>query len=163
MLNSSSKTYCATSSRLFGLWVWPLLIQSVFFFTYASSLEKIIITAIANWVILSLWLTMTIGVFSLLFLNHIRYAKGARITINGKQIILEQLSQSLPVSFSEIQSVTEYSVGKMPWSGVFFWKIKTSEKEFVISSLTISRNNFERYFYNKTVHVTSFFPVLPIS
>lgn len=108
-----------------------------------------------------LWLIATIGIFSLLFFNHLQYAQNIKVTIDGDQIKIQQLDQTVSFSLSDIRSITEYSVSKLPWSQVFYWKLETSEKEFIVSSLTISRLSFERYFYNKTDHVTSFFPILP--
>lgn len=158
MFNNSSKIYLASTSRLFSLWIGPLAIQLVFVFIYTSSSKAMATTSVA----IFLWLIATIGSFSFLFFNHLQYAQKIKIIIDGKRMEFQQGDQTFSFLFSEIQTVTEYSISKLPWSGVFYWKIKTSEKEFVVSNLTISRLNFERYFHNKTEHVTSFFPILQI-
>jgi hypothetical protein len=61
---------------------------------------------------------------------------------------------------SDIREVFEYSTRRLPWSSIAKWVIKNNDREFEVSSLTISKLDFERYFWNKTKDKVSLFPRL---
>ena len=47
------------------------------------------------------------------------------------------------INYSEVESIEEYMNAKVtPWYYCEYWIVKTSEKEFLITSLLISRNDF---------------------
>lgn len=47
------------------------------------------------------------------------------------------------VNYTEIERIEEYMNAKVtPWYYCEYWKVKTSEQEFLITSLLISRNDF---------------------
>lgn len=157
---NKKEIYLSTIGRLLSLWILPLIVlafASWLFIDFTSSLRNSF-----RYVWLFLFFFPSFCFFAFLFFNHLKHANQTRLTIFiDKEMIIEQYGRRQQLSFSEIQEITERSISKFLWSGVFYWKIKTVDQVFIISSLTISRANFERYFYNRTDQQTDFFPVLP--
>jgi hypothetical protein len=100
------------------------------------------------------------GIFIFLFVNHLPLARQTELILSNKTLKIVQQGQSYSCNLSDIKEVFEYSTGRLPWSSIAKWIIKTDDREFVVSSLTISKLNFERYFWNKTKDKTSLFPML---
>ncbi len=65
------------------------------------------------------------------------------------------------INYSDIESIEEYNNTKVtPWYYCEYWIVKTKDKEFVITSLLISRNDFfVRFPIEKKLHQNPvFFP-----
>lgn len=102
-----------------------------------------------------------VGFFVFLFVNHLPIALKTDIAITGtinKIVEIKQGTQHYYVDFSDIEKIIEYSTSRFPWSSIVLWKLSFQSKEITISSLTVSRLNFERHFHNKIIQKTKFFP-----
>ena len=100
------------------------------------------------------------GVYVFLFFDHLSLARETELIIGKHTFQIIQGSQSYSCNMDAVNEVIEFSAGRLPWGPIVKWKVKTRDKEFVISSLTISRSNFERHFWNKTTEINSLFPRL---
>jgi len=98
--------------------------------------------------------------FFILFINHIIYANKTKLIISNKIIIIIQDGEKNVYDLSDIKKVIEYSTRRFPWSTIVKWELITIDKTYKISSLTISKLNFGRYFYNKIDYQIKVFPFL---
>jgi len=74
------------------------------------------------------------------------------MTIVDKSVSITQGDETNSFNLSDIDEIIEYSAKKLPWGFLVKWQIKTADKTILVSSLTISQNNFERHFWNKIRH-----------
>ncbi len=107
-----------------------------------------------------LFFTFFVGIFGLLFFNHLPIAKQTELVLSRKIFRINQGGKQYSYDMNEIDEVIEYSTGRLPWSSIIKWKLKVDNIEFVVSSLTISKINFDRHFWNITKEKLSLFPML---
>ena len=96
----------------------------------------------------------SVGLFIYLFFNHLPLAKQTELAISRQgafvnQIKITQGGNIFSTNYNDIKEVIEYSSVKLPWSSIVKWVIITKDNQIMISSLTISQNNFERNFWDK--------------
>lgn len=147
-------------SRLVNLWLLPVLfivITLVFIFSKYNSFEDLSAKDILG---LTFFFLFSAGAFIILFFNHLPIAKKTELIITNNTLEITQGDDKYSCNLAEIEEVVEYSTGRLPWSSIAKWIIKVNDREFVISSLTISKLNFERHFWNHTKDKTSLFPTL---
>ncbi len=152
--------YIFNASRLITLWLLPIFFTFlILFFIYLKfdSINELTLTDIIAWTLFSIF---AIGFFVFLFFNHLSSAKQTELIVFDKTFKIIQGDYSNLISFDEIKEIVEYSSNKLPWSLIMKWKIKLSEREIIISSLTISQFNFQRHFYDKIKHETSLLPTI---
>lgn len=156
--------YKLDGMRLLNLWILPILflifVFAAFHFKYGSIFRLQLTSVIA----LIFFIIITTGVFIFLFLNHLPLAKQTELTIIGSAIVKEiqivQGTVAYTIPFGEIEEVIEYSTAGLPWSAIVKWKIIAKGNQIIISSLCISRRNFERYFFNRITSKPDLFPAL---
>jgi hypothetical protein len=146
--------------RVLSIWLLPVIITLITIFSFYTKIESqrnISVTDLLAWIIFSLF---AVGIFIILFFNHLRLARHTELEITQKSFAIIQYSKSYSFELSEITEIIEYSTGRLPWSSIAKWSLKVGEREFIISSLTISKPNFDRHFYNKKKQIDSFFPTV---
>ncbi len=133
-----------------------LMIASLLYFKYNAaeslSLEGFLTILLIVILFLVPWL--------ILFINHLKFAKGKALFLDRTKITFLQNGQEETILFSDIKKVTKYYASRMPWRGIVKWEIETVSKHYWVSSLTISLFNFERFFYDKTSCSMNLFPLL---
>lgn len=130
---------------------------------YSSGLFKIWQPSNMSWVDIIVWALLWfgfVGIFVFLFFNHLPHARRTEVVMTRSTFQIIQNGEEYSCGRDEITEVIERSTYRIPWSHVIKWTIKTKDREFVISSLIISRLTFESYFWNKTRHVTAFFTLV---
>jgi len=150
--------YKFTSSRLIALWFYPaffLVLIAVVIYSKMSGGKAL---PIFNMVALAIFFVAAVGPFVFLFFNHLALAKKTVITIADKNIQVTQADTNFSASFDEIKTITEYSSKSTPWSFIIKWEIQTVTQQVTISSLTISKYNFQNYFSNKIVQEATVLP-----
>jgi len=141
--------------RLFSLWFTPIITIAIFlYFTSESisTLKSIQILPIA------MLFSICIVPFLFLFINHLLKEKNTELKIGNDEITISRDGKKETVIFSDILNINQYSTYRMPWSSIIKWEIITAKKKYTVSSLSISKLNFERYFLNKIKYKTDFFP-----
>ena len=150
--------YKYDTARFINLWLLPVLLTVLIFvvlYSKFNSLRDLSVSDILFWIF---FLLFSVGIFIFLYFNHLPLARQTELIISSKTFEIIQRSQSYSCDLGDIKEVIEYSTGRLPWSSIAKWIIKTNDREFVISSLTISKLNFERHFWNKTKDKTSLLP-----
>jgi hypothetical protein len=156
----TEERYIFNASRLITLWLLPIFFTFlILFLIYLKfdSTNELTLTDIIAWTLFS---TFAVGFFVFLFFNHLPFAKQTELIVVDKNFKIIQGDNSYLTNYGEIKEIVEYSSNKLPWSLIMKWKIKLSEREIIISSLTISKFNFERHFYGKIKHETSLLPTI---
>ena len=152
--------YRLSTTRLLNIFLVPtitiLIIVLIPILKYGS-VSKISYEAITIMVIL---LFVSILPFAFLFFNHLHLAISTELFFSNNSFTIKQEGHSETYKLSDGLKVTEYSTRRFPWSAIVKWEIYTSKKTYKISSLSISRLSFERYFYNKTDHIIKVFPTI---
>ena len=152
--------YIFNTSRLITLWLLPIFFTFlILFFNYSKfdSYKEFSLTDIIAWTIFFLF---TVGLFIFLFLNHLPIARQTQLIIINKTFKIIQSDNYYIANFNDIEEIVNYSANRLPWGYIMKWKIRTTDAEFTISSLTISQLNFERHFYNKIKYKTSLLPTI---
>ena len=145
---------------MINLWLLPVLLtilMIIFIISKVDSLGDLTWVEILGWVCFFIF---SAGMFLFLFFNHLPIAKQTELIITNKNFEIIQQGQTYSGELNDITEVVEYSTGRLPWSSIAKWIVKTGDREIVISSLTISKSNFKRYFWNKTIDKTSLLPTL---
>ena len=151
--------------RRLNLWLLPtlflLLIAAAIYSKFNTSSQFKLIDII-GW---TSFFVFVVGIFMYLFFNHLPIARKAQLVITGvgtndKGIEITQGDTFYATHSSDIKEIVEYSTSKLPWSSIIKWKIITDDNQITISSLTISKYNFERYFWNKIKVKTSLLPTI---
>jgi hypothetical protein len=70
---------------------------------------------------------------------------------------------SRTIDYSEVIAIVEYSsnrygYGKMAWSDIVKWQVRTENEEFLISSLIISKTNLKKYMKREFGFKATYFP-----
>ena len=152
--------YKFNTTRLINLWFIPTLLTTLFFALFYLKFDRLQYLSYKDIIVWGLIFICFAGVFIFLFINHLQLARQTELIIQGKTFKIIQGVHSYSGDLSTIKEIIQYSTGRLPWSSIIKWKIKTGDREFVISSLTISKLNFERHFNNKIKDKTSFMPIL---
>ena len=106
-----------------------------------------------------IFLIFTTGIYIFLLFNHLRIARQTVLKIVNRQININQFEKSATINFEDIKEIIEFSTAKLPWSRLIIWEINTTNNHhYRISSLTISKSEFERFFWNKIETKTKLFP-----
>jgi hypothetical protein len=147
-------------SRFLSLWSLPIILLAMLTFLFFSKYEKLNEAKSVQLLALSLFMLFCVGPFAFLFFNHLPLARRTMLIIKDKILYILIDGQQEKIEFLEIKNITEYSTAKLPWSSIRKWIISANEKEYVISSLTISNLNFERHFYDKIETKVSFLPMV---
>ena len=156
----TEKKFKINALRIISLFIIPALIILIFLFILFIGPRKESPGKLINILIVSLLGLFILGVFIFLFVNHLNFAKTTELTFINKELYIYQNDIKEKVNFSDIEKITEYSTSKLPWSTIMFWRLKTNKKEYLISSLTISKFNFDGYFHNKIEQIPTFFPTI---
>ena len=98
--------------------------------------------------------------FIILFINHLLKVKGSELLISKDKITFNKNGTEESLNFNEIIEVVQYSTSRYPWSSIIKWEIITATNKYLVSSLSISKLNFERFFYNKIKEKTDYFPTI---
>ena len=125
--------------RLISLWLLPLLLMFFIVVFLLSSFDSFRDLSWADILWWSFFFMFSVGVFTFLFFNHLPLAMQTELIIGTKTFNIIQRDKSHSCDLSEIEEVIEYSSGRLPWSSIVKWVIIVDNKEFIISSLTISR------------------------
>jgi hypothetical protein len=146
--------------RFLSLWSLPIFFLAMFTFLFFSKYEKLNEAKPVHLLALSLFMLFCLGPFAFLFFNHLTLARHTTIVIKDKMLCIQIYGEEELIDFLEIKNITEHSTAKLPWSSIRKWTISANEKEYVISSLTISKLNFERHFYDKIETKVSLLPMV---
>lgn len=138
----------------------PLLLSGLILLFLYSKFDSFKDLSGEDILVWTLFFIFSVGIFVFLFFNHLSLARQTELVITTKTLKIIQRGQAYSCDMKDIKEVIEYSTGRLPWSSIIKWIIKAGDREFVISSLTISKLNFERHFWNKTKDKTSLFPTL---
>ncbi len=155
-----NKRYKFSIIRFFELWILPILLTFFITFIIYSRFDNVneltFIESIA-WVLFFIY---TVGIFIYLFLNHYPFAKKTQLIILDKTFQVKEKENLYSSKICDITEIVEYSTSKTPWGFIMKWKIKTIDKEIIISSLTISQTSFHRHFWNKIIERTTVLPTI---
>lgn len=146
--------------RIINLWLLPVLLTVLIFVFLSLKFDGIRDFSGTDILVWTLFFIFSVGIFVYLFLNHLSLATQTELVISTRIFKIIQRNQSYSCDLHEIKEVIQYSTAHLPWSSIIKWTLKTNDREFVISSLTISKLNFDRHFWNKTEDKTSLFPIL---
>ena len=152
--------YRLTPYRLLVLWSLPIFFLAFFLFLFFSKFGTIYEAKFIDILAFTLLILFSVGTFVFLFFNHLPLARQTELIIQGKLLTIVRDGKVERIDFSEITSIKEYTAKKLPWGFIMKWSLKTNEKEYIISSLTISQLDFERYFHDKTETKVSLFPTV---
>ena len=152
--------YKFDNARLINLWLLPVLFTILIIVILYSKFDSLRDISVIDSLVWAFFFMFSVGIFIFLYFNHLPLARQTELIVSSKTFEIIQGSESYSCSLGDITQVTEYSTARLPWSSIAKWKVKANDREFVISSLTISKLNFERYFFNKTNQKTSLFPKL---
>ncbi len=150
--------YKFNTARLINIWLLPVLSMSFMFVVLNLKSDTLQNLSGVDILAFSLFFIFLVGVFIFLFINHLSIALRTELILSRKTFEIIKNKKSYKCDLSEITEVIEYSTARLPWSSIIKWKLKVADKEIVISSLTISKLNFERYFHDKTEEKISVFP-----
>jgi hypothetical protein len=98
------------------------------------------------------------GVYVFLFINHFSLARNTEVFITYRDFEIVQNGKKIQGSFNDIQHIMEYNARRLPWMSIIKWEITVGSQKIILSSLTISKSSFDRYFYNKIDEQFAFFP-----
>jgi hypothetical protein len=157
---STESKYNLNAVRLISLWLAPTIFTAIILVFIGADLARGQMLSWKAGIAWGLFVLFAVGVFVYLFFNHLPLARQTQLIIEGKTIKCSQAGHDWQVKVSDIEEIIEYSANRLPWSYIMKWTIKAGNKQITISSLTISQSNFERHFYNKITHKTSFFPTI---
>ncbi len=152
--------YIFNANRLITLWILPTLFTFLTLFLIYSKYESIREFTLKDFIAWTFFFIFFVGLFIYLFINHLPYARQTQLIIINKTFKIIQSDNSYTANFSDIEEIVNYSANKLPWGYIMKWRLKTADKEVIISSLTISQFNFERHFYNRIKHETSLLPTI---
>lgn len=63
---------------------------------------------------------------------------------------------------NDIEKVIEYRApNKAPWGNIKYWQMKIEGNDFWVSSIVISKLNFDRFFWNKIKEEKFVWPRMP--
>ena len=136
------------------IWVTIILLFTIIKYQASQELSYDTIT------LTSIFLFVSIVPFTILFVDHISLAMKTKLALTNKLIIITQGGEVNTHDLKDIKKVIEYSTQRFPWSSIVKWEIATDEKTYKISSLTISKLDFGRYFFNKIDYKIKVFPFL---
>jgi len=98
--------------------------------------------------------------FSVLFFNHLAFAKQVELAFHDKTFQYTNGQESCLIDLADIKEVTEYAASKMPYGFVIKWVIETDERNFTVSNLVIPHSTIQYYFWNKMKYNFDFFPTV---
>lgn len=156
----TEKRYKFDTIRLINLWLLPTFFTALIIVLFYSKFDKFSQPKLIDIIAWSLLFVFAVGLFIFLFFNHISFARQTELVFFDKQLQLFQGDKSSAIDFKDIKEIIEYSSKKLPWGHIMKWKIVTTDKEFVVSSLTISQFYFEKYFWGKIKHKVSLLPTI---
>ncbi len=99
----------------------------------------------------------------LLYRNYLKYNRDFILTTGDNSFRLSIGGEHFQIPYEDITAIEEYmNTSVSPWYYCEYWIVKTAEKEFLISSLLISRNDFfVRFPVAEKLHRNSvFFPFI---
>jgi fumarate reductase subunit C len=155
--------YRFNTLRLITLWFLPLFFTALIMVLLYLKVGKSSGLKFLDFIIWALLFVFTVGLFLYLFLNHLPFARHTELAITRQGSIVNEIKITLgdiiyTTDYADIKEVIEYSTAKLPWSSIIKWEIITKDNQIIISSLTISKYNFERIFWNKIKEKTHLFP-----
>ena len=152
--------YSLNFFRLLGVWSLPLLSLVLILFLFFARFKTVNESKPVDVLVFVFFLIFFVGIFVFLFFNHLALARKTELVIEGQQLTIVNDGKAEIISSSDILSIKEYTANRLPWGSVIKWNIAVKEKEYIISSLTISRLNFERHFHIKIETKTSLVPII---
>jgi hypothetical protein len=150
--------YRITPYRLLVLWSLPIFFLTFILLVFFSKFDTIYEARRIDIIAFTLLILFSVGTFVFLFFNHLPLARQTELVIQGKLLTIIRGGKVERINYSEITSIKEYSAKRLPWGFIMKWSLKTNEKEYIISSLTISQLNFERHVNDKTETKVLLFP-----
>lgn len=150
----TTTNYKFDTARLINLWIFPVFIFLVIIVLLYSNITKPSQLQFVDIVVGAIMFIYAVGFFIYLFLNHLPLAKQTELAITRQGTVVKQIKiiqghNIFTTNYNDIKEVIEYSTVKLPWSSIVKWVIITKDNQIMISSLTISQNNFERNFWDK--------------
>ena len=160
------KVFKFNGYRILSLWIVPLIFLALMIIIFQvdhKSLQNMKSIELIAW---SLFLVFSVGIFSLLFFNHLSFASKTELIFENESIEIIQKSRAYKVNLADIQKIVEYSIdnkftsGKLPWGSLMKWKIVTPTDEVYVSSLTISKYDFKKYIKKEFTYSFKYLPLI---
>jgi hypothetical protein len=155
-----NKRYKFSIIRFFELWILPISLTFFIAFIIYDRFDNINGLALIESIAWVLFIIYAVGIFVYLFLNHLPFARKTQLIILDKTFQVKEKENLYSSKICDITEIIEYSTSKTPWGSIMKWKIKTIDKEIIISSLTISQTSFHRHFWNKITERTTVLPTI---
>ncbi len=160
-MTSSKSIYKFDTKRVVGLWLLPFFFNCfilLIFYTKLNDYEKPItfLDALAYF----LFFFFSSGIFIFLFFNYMPTEKSKILTITNNELVLQDQSTVVSIKLDEIETIYEFSAGRLPWGHLRKWEIITSKEKLILSSITISWLDFHRHFGNKIESHFSFLKLI---
>lgn len=160
------KEYRLTKRRLFVFWIAPVILTALIYFIAYSDYKTAVGFPIGKVIGYSLVFAFSVVTFIVIFFNHYSTALQTVLYFEEGTIQIQQFDKKYQFRLDEILEVTEYSVhnkyteGRLPWSDVYKWRLKTADIEIDIPSLIISRKNLKKHINNNITYKFTYFPLI---
>ena len=162
----TEKVFKIKTIRLFEEWIAPIVLLIIISFfvyeVYHQKDEDYVFKIVAFFIIAIIFL----GPFFFLFFNHLSKSLKTELKVNSEFIELTQKGKSCIIDLTDIETITVYSIngkygpGKLPWSDIFKWKVKSYNSEIIFSSLLISESNFKKLLKKELIYKFDYMPTM---
>jgi len=168
-MDMASKSFKFNFHRIVSLWSLPVFFIGfigLVFIADNKSLHNLESKELFAW---TLFFVFSVGIFGLLFFNHLPLALRTELFFDRDVLELRQNDQSFKISLQKVVEVQEFSTNlkagwsKLPWSSVVLWKIITPTGNYFVSSLTISKDDFNKYVPKDFHYRMRLFPIMMYS
>ncbi|HYH16969.1 MAG TPA: hypothetical protein VD794_17170 [Flavisolibacter sp.] len=154
----TEKRYRFNFYRLLALWSLPTFFLVFTIFLFFSKFNSVSHAQPIDIIGFTFLLLFSVGIFIILFFNHLPSALKTELVLKGKQLTIVRNGREETINFVDIAAIKLYTAKKLPWGFIMKWCLTAKDKDYIISSLTISQLDFERYFHDKTEVKVSLFP-----
>jgi len=166
VLQMPEKTYRSSFARIVTLWLTPVLLTLIVLFFAFESYPRFDASGVIRLTCFAIMLAGILLPFTGLFFNHLSFVQNTSLKFFDENLELSRNDKKITIRLAEIYEVvefstnTKYSSGKLPWSQLVKWKVKTLEHEFFISSLIISDTDLKKRIGIDLTYQLSYFPVI---
>jgi hypothetical protein len=141
---------------MFSYLTWPLfgLVVILGISYYISPNFEILSDKVWLTIFSSLFLFWTAPTIFLL-VNHYKYFKGATFEYDEQNQEFYFVKDDKRIKFlkSDITMITQYNArtGRIPWSDIYIWEVKTKDLAITLAPIIISKSDFEKVFIGNPV------------
>ena len=135
--------YRIGSLRIFQFLMLPLFAAALFLvIAYLVTINNPVVGYKFYLVLTFLFLGVSFLPF-LFYMNYNSVNQDIVLETSDLWFTIREDGKTLRINYADIESIEEYNNSKVtPWYYCEYWIVKTKDKEFLITSLLISRNDF---------------------